>query len=67
MTEESDSDNHLILPALREPEVNFLLRFRVRDIINGRNRSECVTIKQEGLLRMFDVSGVLLCLSNSIE
>jgi hypothetical protein len=29
MTEESNSDNHLILPALREPEVNFLLRFRV--------------------------------------
>ena len=59
MTEESDSDNHLILPALREPEVNFLLQFRVRDIINGRNHSECVTIKQEGLLRMLDVSGVL--------
>ena len=66
------SDNHLVLPALREPEVNVLLRFR--DIINGSDRSERVSIEQEGSLRMFDVSGVLwpagyllgLCLSNPI-
>ena len=66
------NDNHLILPALREPAVNVLLRFR--DIINGSDRSESVSIEQEGSLRMFDVSGVLwpagyllgLCLSNPI-
>jgi hypothetical protein len=66
------SDNHLILPALREPEVNVLLRFR--DTINGSDRAEIVFIEQEGSLRMYDVSGVLwpagyllgLCLSNPI-
>lgn len=66
------SDNHLILPALREPEVNVLLRFR--DIINGSDWSERINIEQEGSLRMFDVSGVLwpagyllgLCLSSPI-
>jgi hypothetical protein len=61
------SDNHLILPALREPEVNVILRFR-------DDRSERIDIEQEGSLRMFDVSGVLwpagyllgLCLSDPI-
>jgi hypothetical protein len=59
------SDNHLILPALLEPEVNVILRLR-------DDRSERIDIEQEGSLRMFDVSGVLwpagyllgLCLSD---
>lgn len=56
-------DNHLILPALREPKIN------VRVTLNGKE--EVIKIEQEGSLRMFDVAGVLwpagyllgLCLS----
>ena len=60
-------DNHLVLPALREPSVTVGLRLE-RGI-------EHVTIEQDGDLRMFDVAGVLwpagyllgLCLSNPNE
>ena len=62
-------DNHLILPALREPMV------KIRVNIKGKDKSELITIEQEGSLKMFDVAGVLwpagyllgLCLSNPIE
>jgi len=60
-------DNHLILPALREPSVTVGLPME-RGVEN-------VTIEQDGDLRMFDVAGVLwpagyllgLCLSNPTE
>ena len=62
-------DNHLILPALREPTIN------VRVNTYKEDKSEVISIEQEGSLRQFDVSGVLwpagyllgLCLSNPIE
>ena len=62
-------DNHLILPALREPTIN------VRVNTYKEDKSELISIEQEGSLRQFDVSGVLwpagyllgLCLSNPIE
>lgn len=62
-------DNHLILPALREPTINIRVKKYKED------KSEVVSIEQEGSLRQFDVSGVLwpagyllgLCLSNPVE
>jgi len=62
-------DNHLILPALREPTINIRVNKYKED------KSEVISIEQEGSLRQFDVSGVLwpagyllgLCLSNPIE
>ena len=62
-------DNHLILPALREPMV------KIRVNIKGKDQSELIAIEQEGSLKMFDVAGVLwpagyllgLCLSNPLE
>ena len=61
--------NHLILPALREPTINIRVNKYKED------KSEVISIEQEGSLRQFDVSGVLwpagyllgLCLSNPIE
>lgn len=61
-------DNHLILPALREPYVNVRLEF-------ADGTSGLVEVEQEGSLRMFDVAGVLwpagyllgLCLANPIQ
>lgn len=70
------NDNHLILPALREPMVTIHLPIFEVDINNRSNtRSETMYIEQEGSLRMFDVSGVLwpagyllgLCLSNPLS
>ena len=65
-------DNHLILPALREPSVTVRLQFN--DTTSKERKVELVNIEQEGSLRMFDVSGVLwpagylvgLCLSDPI-
>jgi len=62
-------DNHLILPALREPTIN------IRINKYKEEKSEVISIEQEGSLRQFDVSGVLwpagyllgLCLSNPVE
>lgn len=62
-------DNHLILPALREPTINIRVK-KYKD-----DKSEDILIEQEGSLRQFDVSGVLwpagyllgLCLSNPVE
>ncbi|KAL7541702.1 hypothetical protein ACHAXR_011147 [Thalassiosira sp. AJA248-18] len=51
-------DNHLILPALREPSVSIRLKFR-DSISKGTEKGELIKIEQEGSLRMFDVSGVL--------
>lgn len=70
------NDNHLFLPALREPMVTIHLPIFEDNINNGNNtRSETMYIEQEGSLRMFDVSGVLwpagyllgLCLSNPLS
>lgn len=55
------TDHHLILPALREPNIKIRLENR-----------EVIEIEQEGLLQLYDVSGVLwpagyllgLCLSD---
>ena len=55
------TDHHLILPALREPNIRIRLENR-----------EVIEIEQNGLLQLYDVSGVLwpagyllgLCLSN---
>ena len=69
------NDNHLILPALREPMVTIHLPIFEDNINNGNNtRYETMYIEQEGSLRMFDVSGVLWpagyllgsCLSNPL-
>ena len=65
-------ENHLILPALREPAVTISLEFV--DNSTGEEIAESIAIEQEGSLRMFDVSGVLwpagyllgLCVSNPI-
>jgi predicted nicotinamide N-methyase len=59
-----DTNNHLILPALREPKLHIHLQ-------NG----DVIDIEQEGLLNLYDVSGVLwpagyllgLCLSNPVK
>jgi hypothetical protein len=70
------NDNHLILPALREPMVNINLPiFKGNTNDENNTRSETMYIEQEGSLRMFDVSGVLwpagyllgLCLSNPLS
>ena len=61
-------DNHLILPALREPSVTVRLR------LEGGIEND-ITIEQDGDLRPFAVAGVLwpagyllgLCLSNPTE
>ncbi|KAL9190663.1 hypothetical protein ACHAXT_000369 [Thalassiosira profunda] len=63
------SDNHLILPALREPSVDIRLQ------LNGGQAQEVIRIEQEGSLRMFDVAGVLwpagyllgMCLADPIS
>jgi predicted nicotinamide N-methyase len=59
------SDHHLILPALREPKIQIRLE----------NSTEVIEIEQDGLLNLYDVSGVLwpagyllgLCLSNPVK
>lgn len=59
------TDHHLILPALREPNVKIRLK----------NRTEVIEIEQDGLLQLYDVSGVLwpagyllgLCLSDPLK
>lgn len=59
------TDHHLILPALREPNVKIRLK----------NRTEVIEIEQDGLLQLYDVSGVLwpagyllgLCLSDPVK
>jgi len=59
------SDHHLILPALREPKIEIRLE----------NSTEVIEIEQDGLLNLYDVSGVLwpagyllgLCLSNPVK
>ena len=59
------TDHHLILPAVREPNVT----------IRMQNRTEVIEIEQDGLLLLYDVSGVLwpagyllgLCLHNPLR
>lgn len=59
------TDNHLILPALREPTIQIRLE----------NEAEVIEIEQEGSLQLYDVSGVLwpagyllgVCLSNPVK
>lgn len=59
------TDHHLLLPALREPIIQIRLE----------NRTEVIEIEQDGLLHLYDVSGVLwpagyllgLCLSNPVK
>ena len=61
------SDHHLILPALREPNIQICLE--------NSNSTEVIEIEQDGLLNLYDVSGVLwpagyllgLCLSNPVK
>ena len=59
------TDHHLILPALREPNLQIRLD----------NRNEVIEIEQDGVLQLYDVSGVLwpagyllgLCLSDPVK
>lgn len=59
------TDHHLILPALTEPNIKIRLK----------NRTEVIEIEQDGLLQLYDVSGVLwpagyllgLCLSDPVK
>lgn len=69
------SNNHLILPALREPLVSVRLNMYRDDEVESGKTFETLHIEQEGYLRMFDVSGVLwpagyllgLCLSAPVK
>jgi hypothetical protein len=67
------TDNHLALPALREPSVTIQLeQSTIRN--NSSANQMCVQIEQEGQLGLYDVSGVLwpagyllgLCLNDPI-
>jgi len=59
------TDHHLILPALREPKLQIRLE----------KSTEVIEIEQDGLLQLYDVSGVLwpagyllgLCLSDPVK